>query len=46
MDVLQQFYLQLSANGMPLGIDLKNDVNLKGNSIVRSKMFDKVVGFS
>jgi hypothetical protein len=31
---------------MPLGIDLKSDVNVKGMAILRSFLFDKLLGFS
>ena len=42
----QLVYLQLSANGMLLGVDLKNEMSVKGNAILRSFMFDKLLGFS
>ena len=42
----QLVYLQLSANGMLLGVDLKNEMTVKGNAILRSFMFDKLLGFS
>ena len=31
---------------MPLGLDLKNDVNVKGMTVLRSFLFDKMLGFS